>query len=334
MATAEQLPATLITTPSCEIYIHNMFNFTFIPYINHRYLIVLPVSANIILIAAILSPLYYTSYYLYHPVLYSIDLSIGLIVYDYLLYLQKTWATASCFEHTQINRWNENVSLGFYSLFMLYWLYDGVIQFVNHSDNNVLIQFGNILMSTAWYIYFSVSSLLFYFICVKLEQRSTNIEIWLKSLKKKPIPIEEFYKSYKIHHSAIKKFARNWNFIIFMGFVILTYHIPIDLTNIIYNHVYTDSAGIILKSSALSWYLYNICRLNQFDNKVISYLYKHRLYSTEEMALIEKYAQYHELGLNFYGIKINGSLIIKVLLISINLILPTIYALVSNRILG
>jgi hypothetical protein len=119
-----------------------------------------------------------------------------------------------------------------------------------------------------------------------------------------------------------------------MGFVILTYHIPIDLTNIIYNHVYTESAGIILKSAALAWYLYKICLLNQYDNKVLSYLYKHRLYSTEEMALIEKYALYHELGLNFYGIKIDGSLIIKLLLITINLILPTIYALVSNRILG
>ena len=335
MATAEQLPTALVTTtPSCEIYIQNMFNFTFIPFINHRYLRILPATVNLLLPTAFLSLLYYPSYYRYQPVLYSIDLSIGLIVYDYLLYLQNTWETAACFEHTQINRWSENVSLGFYSLFMLYWFYDGVIQFVNHSDNNVLIQFGNILMSTAWYVYFSVSSLLYYFICVKLEQRSTNIEIWLKSLKKNPIPIEEFYKSYKIHHSAIKKFARNWNFIIFMGFVILTYHIPIDVTNVIYNHVYTDVTGITLKSAALSWYLYNICRLNQFTNKVVSYHYKHRLYSTEEMALIEKYTQYHELGLNFYGIKIDGSLIIKILLITINLILPTIYALVSNRILG
>jgi hypothetical protein len=119
-----------------------------------------------------------------------------------------------------------------------------------------------------------------------------------------------------------------------MGFVILTYHIPIDLINVFYNRVYTDAAGIVIKSSGLARYTYKICHLNLYDKKVISYLYKHRLYSPDEISEIEKYAAYHELGLNFYGIKIEGSLIVKLALITINLILPTIYALLSNRIIG
>jgi len=330
-ATAE---AVAIPEPSCELHIKNMFMFTSIPFVHHRYLIIIPVTVNIILPAAILSLVYYPSYYLYQPILNTLDLVIGLIIYNYLVYLQRDWNTASCIEHTQINRASETISLGFYSLFMIYWCYDSVIQFNNHPEKDVLIQLGNILMAIAWYIYFSVSSLLYYFICVKLEQRAQSIELLLKSLKKHPVLLEEFYSSYKLHRRAIKTFGRNWNFIVFMGFIILTYHIPIDIANVFYNHVYTDITGITLKTGALSWYIYKICRLNQFDTKVISYLYKHRMYSTEDIELVEKYAKYHELGLNFYGIKIDGSLIIKVLLLSINLLLPTVYALVSNRILG
>jgi hypothetical protein len=66
----------------------------------------------------------------------------------------------------------------------------------------------------------------------------------------------------------------------------------------------------------------------------VPYLYKHNLYNAEEMTAIEKYALYHELGLNFYGIKINGPSIIKVGLLLLNLIIPTIYALFSNQIIG
>ena len=335
MATATAVPSeTALVIPSCEIYINNMFNLTFIPLIKHKYFRIVPILINPILVAGILSLLYYPSYYKFYPIIYSIDQSIALVVYDYLLYLQNDWATASCFEHTKIKRFDENVSLGFYMLFMLYWLYDGIIQFSNHNDNDVLIQFGNILMSFVWYIYFSISSFLYYFICIKLEQRAQSIETWLKTLKQNPSNIEDFYKGYKVHRKAIKNFSRNWNFIIFMGFVILTYHIPIDLINVFHNRVYTDAAGIVIKSSGLAWYTYKICYLNLYDKKVISYLYKHRLYSPDEISEIEKYAAYHELGLNFYGIKIEGSLIVKVALITINLILPTIYALLSNRIIG
>jgi hypothetical protein len=166
-----------------------------------------------------------------------------------------------------------------------------------------------------------------------LAQRSQKIREWLKTLKKTRPPITEFYTSYKIHHKAIKVFGRNWNFIVVMGFIILTYHIPIDVLNILLNHRYTDIAGVVVKVLGLTWYTYKICSLNDVDSKVVPYLYKHQLYSTEEMLAIEKYAIYHELGLNFYGIKISGPLIIKVGLLVINLIIPTIYALVSNRLL-
>jgi len=322
-----------VNTPTCEKHIRNMFSITLIPLITRRYLKIFPLAALLIVIGAVFAPLYYPNYYLYQPEIYSIDMVTICIVYSYLSYVYLNWEKTSCVEHVAISRLNECVSLGFYVLFMAYWLYDAVIQFSIHSEKNALIQLGNVFMSMAWYIYFSTSSLLYYFICIKLAQRTQIINEWLKSLKRNRPQITDFYASYKNHHKAIKDFGRNWNFIVVMGFIILTYHIPIDLLNILLNRSYTDITGVVVKALGLGWYTYKICRLNDVVSKVVPYLYKHGLYSTEEMPAIEKYALYHELGLNFYGIKLSGPLIVKVGLVLINLIIPTIYALVTNQLI-
>ena len=321
-------------TPQCEKHITNMFSITLIPLIKTKYYKPAPLVALIFVSGAIFSPLYYPNYYSFQKETYSIDMITMCIVYSYLTYVYLNWDRNSHFEHVEVSLVNQYVSLGFYNLFMLYWLYDAIIQFVNHNDNSALIQVGNVYMASAWYIYFSTSSLLYYFICIKLAQRAQSINDWLKTLKRTRPQLAEFYAAYKIHHKAIKMFGRSWNFIVLMGFIILTYHIPIDVFNVLINRRYTDIAGIVVKALGLGWYTYKICLLNDVDSKVVPYLYKHSLYNTEEMIAIEKYALYHELGLNFYGIKVSGPLIVKVGLLFINLIIPTIYALVSNQMIG
>jgi hypothetical protein len=311
-----------------------MFTVTLIPLIKTRYYKAAPLLAIVIVTCAIFSPLYYPNYYSYQKEINSIDLATISIVYSYLTYVYLNWETNSCFEHVAVNKTDTIVSLGFYGLFMTYWLYDGVIQFTIHNDNNALIQAGNVFMSTAWYFYFSTSALLYYFICIKLAQRAKSLNDWLKTLKHTRPQIADFYISYKVHHKAIKVFGRNWNFIVVMGFIILTYHIPIDVLSVLINGRYKDIAGILVKSLGLAWYTYKICQLNDMGAKVVPYLYKHNLYNTEEMTQVEKYTLYHDLGLSFYGIKISGTLIVKLGLLFINLIIPTIYALVSNKLIG
>ena len=322
------------TMPACEKHITTMFQITLIPFINTRYFKPLPIIAFLFVGGAMFSPIYYPNYYSFQKEIYSIDMATMCIIYSYLSYVYTNWNRNSHFEHVVIGRFSEGVSLGFYILFMTYWFYDAFIQFGIHNDDSVLIQVANVYMSSSWYIYFSTSSLLYYYICIKLAQRAQSINVWLKSLKRARPPIADFYAGYKIHHKAIKEFGRNWNFIVMMGFIILTFHIPIDVLNVIMNRRYTDIAGVLVKSLGLGWYTYNVCRLNDIDAKIVPYLYKHSLYTTEEMTAIEKYALYHELGLNFYGIKISGPLIVKIGLILINLIIPTIYALVSNKFIG
>jgi len=317
--------------PTCEKHITHMFFVTLIPFIKHPVYKIVPISAATLLLGGVFCPLYYPTYYQYQPEINSIDLALMFIVYCYMLFMYISWDKNSCFEHTSVSRLNEITTLGFYGLFMMYWLYETIVQHTYHQENNALIQIGNIYMSLAWYVYFSTCSLLYYYVCIKLAQRTQSIGDWLKTLKRERPNIEEFYKTYKQHHKAIKVFGRNWNFLIIIGFITLTYHIPIDIINVLVNRKYTDIAGIVVKSLGLAWYTYKICSLNDMEPKVISYLYKHTLYNAEEMHTIEKYASYHELGLNFYGIKINGSLIIKLGLLTINFIIPTIYGLVSNK---
>jgi hypothetical protein len=320
--------------PRAETNIKRMFSVTLIPLINHPYLRAIPYTLTTIAIGSVFCPLVYPAYYPYDPIINSIDLAIVSGVYPYISYIYLNWEINSCFEHISVSKLNECISLGFYVLFMLYWLFYTSIQFAMHQDNNILIQVGNVYMSASWYIYFSTCSLLYYFVCIKLSQRTQSINNWLKSIKRIRPSIDEFYNSYKQHHKAIKTFGRGWNFLVFMGFIILTYHIPIDLINVIVNHKLNDIAGILVKSLGLGWYTYKICELNDMDTKVISYLYKHELYDKENMEKIEKYATYHELGLRFYGIKINGPLILKIGLLTINLIIPTIYALITNKLIS
>ena len=196
--------------------------------------------------------------------------------------------------------------------------------FMLHSEKSIQIQLGNVIMSSAWYIFFSVCSSIYYFTNVKLIQRTESINDWLLDMKQTHPTIENFYKVYDSHYTSIRRFAANWNFII------LSFHIPFDLISVIYDKNYLDIFGTIVKSLALIWYLFCICSLNNCETKIISYLYKYRIFTLYHMKSIEQYMIYRPIGLNFYGIKINTTTIMKITIISFNLLIPTIYAIVKN----
>lgn len=304
-------------------------------YINYSTYIIL----NLILLGSLFSIYWYPNYYLSQPIVWTLDLVIVFITYNYLYYLLYSDYIKQPFDNYQIISWKRNVNLFFYTAFMIYYFYFGVVQFYTHSEPNILIQLGNIYMSFAWYLFFSTISLLYYYICNRLLQRSEQIRNWLKDLKKKYknqsiILIHDdndFYKEYNLNYSIIKNFAKYWNFLIFMGFILLFAHIPIDLIAIIYIKQLFDIPGLIIKTTALGWYLYCICQLNDYEDKIIPYLYKHRIYSDDQIEYISKYIKYRPLGLNFYGLKISGTYISKYLIIIINLLIPTLYALFSKN---
>ena len=321
--------------PACEVRIDAMFTLTGIPLIHLEHpawRVAWGAFVNIVLGTAVFCPLYYPTYYPNQDVVWSIDLAISWIIYNYLFYIQANWAKTNCLEHVEVSRTVNRVSGTFYTLYMIYWLYFAVIQFVAHAQPDPLIQLGNILMSTAWYFFFSTIACLYYYISVKVSQRAEDIYQWLKGLKRDKPTLEEFFIEHNIHHKKIKAFARHWSLIIFLGFLLLSFHVPIDLLSIVYAKNYYDAFGLVLKIFSLGWYTLRICALNDFDARVLSYTLKHRIFSTEEMVELKAYITHRPIGLIFYGIKIDRGTIVKFVLLVLNLIVPTVYALVKNKI--
>jgi hypothetical protein len=323
--------------PRCELIINKMFWLTLLPVIKMksknpvRYII--PVLVNVILGSASFCMLYYPSYYPTQGEVWTTDMIIAWFTYNYMIYLFTKWDQAQCAEAINVSSAVNRISLLFYWLYIIYWFYFAVIQFSTHNEPSILIQLGNTLMSTAWFFFFTIMSVLYYFICIKLSQRSNKINEWLKGLKEIKPGINEFYSQYNTHYRSVKHLAKYWNVLIFVGSLLLTFHVPIDLISIIYKQYYYDIYGLIIKLASLLWYLWRICELNENEQYIVSYLYKHRIFSIDDIEGIEKYVVYRPLGLNFYGIKINKAFIIKICLITINLIIPTLYALISNKIL-
>jgi hypothetical protein len=323
--------------PNCEKNLDKMFFITLIPCIRSKYCIIrifIPIITNSILITATFCMFYYPEYYPTQGVIWSTDLGFITIVYNYMFYLQTKWNSVRCYENTDINPKANRFTLMFYWLYLVYWAYFAVIQFFTHSHRPLIFQLSNVLMSTAWFIFFSTSACLYYFICIKLEQRATAIRAWLRSLKNNKPTLENFYAQYNEQYKKSKLLAVHWNLMIFAGFLLLTFHVPIDLVSILYSHFYYDIFGLIIKLASLMWYLWCICELNEYETYIPSYLYKHRIFDVESIRELEKFFEYRPVGLNFYGIKINKPAIIKVVLVLVNLVIPTGYALFSSKILN
>jgi hypothetical protein len=292
-----------------------------------------PTLFSLWIAVACFCPLWYPTYYINQAEIWTIDMIIIFCVYLTMLYLQTFWESVNLFEHIGISVFSNRISFVFYILFQVYWLYFAIIQFNLHSTPIVYIQVGNVVMSAAWYFFFTTAGALYYFVCTKLLQRAQAIKLWLSTLKQNSITIDEFYIQYNKHCKSAMNLSNNWNFIIFLGFLLLTIHIPIDLISIIVDGNMKDIPGAIIKGLALGWYLYCICILNDFDGRVVSHLYKQRMFGLEDMQMIEQYASRRKLGLDFYGIQINTSFIMKIILLLLNVIVPAAYSLIKKFIL-
>jgi hypothetical protein len=292
-----------------------------------------PILFSLWIAFACFCPLWYPTYYINQAEVWTIDMIIIFCVYNTMLYLQTMWSSINLFEHIGISSFSNRISLFFYILFQIYWLYFAIIQFSLHSTPTFIIQLGNVVMSTAWYFFFTTSGALYYFVCTKLLQRAQSIKLWLSTLNQNSISIDEFYIQYNKQCKSAINLSKNWNFIIFLGFLLLTIHVPIDLISIIVDGNMKDIPGAIIKGLALGWYLYCICNLNDYDGRVVSHLYKQRMFALEDMQMIEQYTARRKLGLDFYGIQINTSFIMKVLLLLLNVIVPAVYSLVKKFIM-
>lgn len=319
--------------PSCEIHVKRMFYLPCLGFFrSKRWWIkwTFPLAANLILLGACFSPLWFPNYYLNQTEVWVTDLAIVWVVHTFILYLQQRWQISNCFEVAELPRWQNGITMFFYIAFMLYFFYYTGIQFYNHFEPDAGKVIMILYMATAWYIYFTTAASLYYFICCKLLQRALSVKEWL--LTAGSLELNTFYTQYNEHCKAVRRFAVHWNFVIFLGFLLLTFHIPIDLLSVLVDKNYQDVPGAVVKGLALAWYLYCICSLNNLEGQVVSHLYKARRFSLDDLKVLERYIVYRGLGLDFYGIKINTGAIMKVVILLANLAVPTLYALLKKNV--
>lgn len=74
-------------------------------------------------------------------------------------------------------------------------------------------------------------------------------------------------------------------------------------------------------------------KLNNIDNNVLTYLSKHRIYDKSVIENFNDYVKSRELGINFYGFKLNGTFLVQTFLVIFNFILPILYALFANKLI-
>lgn len=347
----------LYHTSYCEEMINLMFKFTLIPYTHLDNLYIsysLYIIINLIFGASLFCILIYPKYYINQPEIWTFDLCLGFVIYNLLIYYYSrsnlflfdnlTNINIPChiyeeelyYESIKITNWKNYVSFGFYCLFILYWLYFAIFMFYSHREPIILIQLGNIMMFISWYLFFSTVAVLYYYMCVKMIKRYEDLRNFLSNIKNKKdtITLKEFTDEYYIQYKKTKVFSNKWNIIIYVGFLLLTFHVPLDLFSIVIDKKMYDIPGFIIKLLALFWYIYCICKLNNIDTKTINYLYKHQIFSNEQIETINKYVETRQLGIEYYGFKLNGNFLMQVLLILINFIIPILYGLFSTNLIS
>ena len=254
--------------------------------------------------------------------------------YNYIYYLVSNWKVHKHYIERNIQTKKRKVSYSFYYLFLVFFLYYSGSYIYYNIQNNIQHTYFNYLFYGGIYLFFASCGACYYFVTTKLIQKGNMLHKWLHEMKLTRPDENIFYKQYNRHYKRIKLFAKYWNVLIFLGFVMLTFNLPLDIISIIYYNGYYSLPSIIIRTILLSWYTYCICYYNFYERYIPSYLYKHRIYNQYTIKGIEKYMKYRPISLNFYGFTINGHLIMKYIVLFINILLPTIYGLVSNRLIN
>jgi hypothetical protein len=291
-----------------------------------------PIVTNSIFLATASCIFYYPEYYVNHPIPWTIHLYLIFFCYNYLYYLMRKWDVHKIEQKYNILHSHRIISLLCYSIFIAYYFYYSVIVFYIHREKSVNYQIINVVMMSGWYLFFNICASSYYFITTKLQQNAIVLYEWLKYLKNTKPDLDNFYDQYNTHYKNIRFFSKYWNKVILIGFLMLTFNLPLDYISVFYNHFYYSLPGAFIKSILLFWYIYCICCYNFYDAYIISYLYKHRIYEPDTIDKIQKYMIHRPITLDFYGFIINGKLLTKIIIIVLNLLIPTIYGIVSNGI--
>lgn len=274
------------------------------------------------------SLLWNPNYYILQPVFWSAHIMIMVPAFAYLWRVRAAFHSYTGIAIPRAYRW---ITLVFYWLFMAYWAYFCYLELSAHPEDTWLEQMGNVFMSWTWYVFFAASSAVYYYTASLLLQRAAVIKAHIHAVTDTTTKAA-FFAAYDEEHEKNRRLGNTWNLIIFLVIMVLTLNLPADLLGILVNRKLEVIPGLVMKSLGLVWYLLCICKLNYMEEYVTNYLHKHHVLQ-DDCEEIMRYMEVRRLGLNFFGLRITYGLLAKVAVIGFNVVLPTLYGLVSNHIL-
>jgi hypothetical protein len=274
------------------------------------------------------SLLWNPNYYILQPAFWSAHIMIMVPTYLYL------WrCKSSVYQHNgiAISRSARWITLVFYGLYMAYWAFFCYLELSAHPEDPWYDQIGNVFMSFVWYIFFAASSAVYYYTTTLLLQRTAALKLRIHTITSNTTK-SDFFAIYDAELEENRRVANRWNLVIFLAILILTINLPADFLSIWVNGTYVTVPGLIIKSAGLIWYLLAICKLNYMETYIQNYLHKHHVLQ-DDIEELMRYMEVRRVGLNFFGLRITYELLTKIAMIAFNVVLPTLYGLISNNIL-
>lgn len=274
------------------------------------------------------SLLWNPDYYILQPVFWAAHI---MVLTPAFLYVWRQRVDIYAVTGVSIKPLHRRITLGFYALFMAYWAYFCWLELEANRADPWPIQIANGFLCWVWYLFFAVSSAVYYYTATRLLERAAVLRGHVNSIGPATTKAA-FFAVYDAEFEANRRMGNRWNIIIFLVILILTLNIPADLLGVLVHRLFVIIPGLIAKTAGLVWYLLCICKLNYMETYVLNYLHKHHMLQ-EDYEEITRYMAVRRLGLNFFGVRITYELLAKVGLLGFNVVLPTVYGLVANEII-
>lgn len=302
-----------------------MFRLSFLPMHNR----IIPLLAILSSGVGAFSLLWNPNYYIFQPAFWSAHIIILVPAFLYLWRIRVVLRNFNGIAIRPAYRW---ITMTFCILFMAYWAYFCWIALDEHKSDSWSMQIAHVFMSYVWYIFFAISSSVFYYTATTILQRVVCIKRHILDLNNNTTK-EHFFAFYDEEFEKNRQFGNNWNIIILLVILVLTLNIPADLLGILVNKKLVVIPGLVMKSAGLVWYLLCICKLNYMETYIQNHLHRYHILQNDYDE-ITRYMEVRRLGLNFFGLRITYNLLMKIAVLGLNIVIPIVYGLFSNQILN
>jgi hypothetical protein len=152
------------------------------------------------------------------------------------------------------------------------------------------------------------------------------IKTWLKGMKRLDYPTDLYliFQVYKKFYKLCKAFKINWNNIVCLIFMIITFRIPFSFILVFYNEIYWEAPLLAFHFYNWIYFVLPICEVNSQNDELTTYFYKHSHIIADKTNIEEivKYNSINPLGINIFGFMPKYTHLVSIAFIFSNVLVP------------